>query len=267
MFYNALKHSGKVFLDQMALLIHNVYIHALCKITFSPKSWDNIIKAGISRNKLYRYFQVSYLKFCPDWVVNHRIYFTDKGFGEDAFHAYWLEVISTYRPSRLLEIGVYRGQIISLWSLISKELNITMEIVGISPFDNSGDSVSSYASMDYEKDIYKHFNYFNLPLPCLKKGLSKNYAEYIKNGEWDLIYIDGSHDYTDVHRDLEFAYTGLKKGGLAILDDSSLYTNFRPLLSKAFRGHSGPSQVFSELDNNKWKVILGVGHNNIILKI
>jgi hypothetical protein len=209
---------------------------------------------------------VSFLKFCPKWIINHRKYFKDKGFGEDAFHAFWFDIIRTFKPERLLEIGVYRGQVISLWALIGKELDIEMEVVGISPLNNSADTVSSYVSMDYESDIYSNFLHFSLDLPIIKKGLSRDYIDFIRTGDWDLIYIDGSHDYEDVLLDLESAYVGLKKGGLVILDDSSIFTSFKPLITRAFKGHPGPSRIFSDIDINKWTFLCGVGHNNLLCK-
>jgi len=39
----------------------------------------------------------------------------------------------TRQKAKLLEIGVYKGQVISLWSLIAKHLELTNEVVAISP--------------------------------------------------------------------------------------------------------------------------------------
>ena len=44
----------------------------------------------------------------------------------------------------MLEIGAYRGQIISAWALVTKELHISCDIQGISPFTSVGDEVSTY---------------------------------------------------------------------------------------------------------------------------
>lgn len=67
-----------------------------------------------------------------------------RGFGEDAFHAMWYELIKEYKPKKMLEIGAYRGQIISAWALVTKELDISCDIQGISPFTSVGDDVSTY---------------------------------------------------------------------------------------------------------------------------
>ena len=73
----------------------------------------------------------------------------------------WYELIKEYKPKNMLEIGVYRGQVISLWALIAKELNMRCEIHGISPFTSAGDEVSVYISnINYYEDVINNFNHF-----------------------------------------------------------------------------------------------------------
>ena len=81
---------------------------------------------------------------CPGALREHRAYFKQagRGFGEDAFHAMWWLILKEFRPTQLLEIGVYRGQTISLWALIGRLLSLDVEVSGISPFCAAGDSVS-----------------------------------------------------------------------------------------------------------------------------
>ena len=65
-----------------------------------------------------------------------------------------------FKPNYLLEIGVYRGQIISLFELLVSSYSKEFEIWGISPLDNSSDSVSEYMDLDYHGDIKKNFDNF-----------------------------------------------------------------------------------------------------------
>ena len=67
----------------------------------------------------------------------------------------WEVLIKNFKPNYLLEIGVYRGQIISLFELLVSSYNKEFEIWGISPLDNSNDSVSEYKDLDYYDDIKK----------------------------------------------------------------------------------------------------------------
>ena len=231
----------------------------------------DLVEANFSRNVTYRYFQKSFRVWSPSWIRQHRQYFASegRGFGEDAFHAAWLALISEFKPSKMLEIGVYRGQTLSLWALAGKNLGLNPEILGIAPMDSSGDEVSVYESLDYLKDIQSNFTHFGLPNPKLLKAFSTDHdaLKVIEEGNWDLIYIDGSHEYSVVKSDINAAAKGLVSGGILVLDDSSLFTEFKLSTNEAFRGHPGPSRVFEEIDSSSFQFLFGVGHNNVLRKI
>ena len=55
---------------------------------------------------------------------------------------------------------------------------------------------------------------------------SKKSVDFINSINWDLIYIDGSHDYKVVIKDFENSFKNLNNNGLLIIDDSSLYLNY-----------------------------------------
>jgi len=206
----------------------------------------------------------------PGWLREHRTYFKtqQRGFGDDAFHAMWYLLLSEFRPTNLLEIGVYRGQVISLWSLIAKNISITPEIHGISPFSNDGDEVSAYIDIDYHSDVMNNFNHFSLTLPHLHRGYSTDpeMVAVIQSVKWDVIYIDGSHDYEIVKSDFEICVSSLSNQGIIVLDDSALYTDYNPPLY-ASAGHPGPSKVASEIGKNRFREILSIGHNRVFQKI
>jgi len=224
-----------------------------------------------SLEKQYLFFHHSFWNKMPVFVQEHRFYFRQeqRGFGEDAFHAMWYELLREYRPKRLLEIGVYRGQVMSLWALVAKELNITSDINGISPFSSAGDAVSAYIDgIDYYDDVIANFNYFSLSLPNLHKGFSTDpeMVNVIKSKKWDLIYIDGSHDYDVVKSDFLLCGSMLSKNGLVILDDSAMNTDFRPPIY-ASSGHPGPSELAAQIDGKVFREILSVGHNRVFQKV
>ncbi len=187
----------------------------------------------------------------PRRVKRHRRYFMRwrRGAGEDAFHAFWWMLMREFRPARMLEIGVYRAQTISLWVLISQLEDISCRVVGLSGFDGRGDSTTDYTrELDYQADIAKSFRRFNLPAATLVRALSTEPAgmELISRGPWDLIYIDGGHDYETVRSDVELARRGLQPGGFLVLDDASAETPYQPR-SYATAGHPGPSRAAAEL--------------------
>jgi hypothetical protein len=220
---------------------------------------------------MYLYFHQQYLFRLPKELKDHRRYFkTDlRGFGEDAFHAMWYSLFLWLKPVRILEIGVYRGQTLSLFSLIPKMLGYEAEVHGISPFSSADDSVSSYLkSIDYYEDVSKNLAHFGLKKANLHKGYSndREMVEVIRSHVWDLVYIDGSHDYEAVKTDFLECSQALRTGGLLILDDAAKFNRFGRF-SFAFAGHPGPSQVADEIASNPAFVeIVNCGHNRVFQK-
>lgn len=223
-----------------------------------------------SLEEQYMFFHHSFWHKLPESLRNHRDYFKHerRGFGEDAFHAMWYKLINEYKPKSMLEIGVYRGQVISLWALVAKELNMTCEIHGISPFTSAGDEVSAYMSnINYYEDVINNFDHFSLSLPMLHKGLSTDteMIDVIKSKKWDFIYIDGSHDYDVVKNDFDVCSSMLSSNGIIILDDSAFYNGFKPPAYSSV-GHSGPSKLADEIDKDVFKEVIAVGHNRVFQK-
>jgi predicted O-methyltransferase YrrM len=178
-------------------------------------------------------------------------------------------LLQELRPKTFLEIGVYRGQVLSLVSLLQGILQINGTVTGISPFLPAGDSVSRYRSdVDYREDTIKNFQYFKLPDPDLIKALStdKSAFDKIRSGKWDMIYIDGNHDYEVAKQDWEICAQNLNRGGIIVLDDSALNTEYRPP-AFATGGHPGPSQLAQEVDSSRFNEILRVGHNRVFQRI
>src|SRR4030095_9137273 len=186
----------------------------------------------------------------PPQLRVHREYFSQnrRGFGEDAFHVMWFVLFREFHPRQFLEIGVYRGQTISLAAMLSELNRRPCEVHGISPFSNAGDSVSKYrAAVDYREDTLRNFAHFRLPAPQLLKAYSTDPAasELIRSQPWDMIYIDGNHDYEIVQRDSALCAAMVRPGGLIIMDDAGLNTGYRPPLF-APGGHPGPSRLAHE---------------------
>ena len=236
-----------------------------------PLLIDSINSVFENKNDQYQYFHHYFWNYAPDWLKAHRFYFSKekRAFGEDAFHAMWYFIFKEFKPAKVLEIGVYRGSTLSLFSLLSQKFNFNSEVNGISPFSNAGDSVSKYLTeLDYYEDVNKNFSFFNLSAPELHKGLSTDKAmiNVINASNWDLIFIDGNHDYSVVKQDFEICSKQLNTGGLIVFDDASLYTDYKPQIFSS-SGHPGPSKVADEIDANSFQEILSVGHNRVFRKI
>lgn len=223
-----------------------------------------------SRNELHRYMHAYFSNRAPRAVRDHRNYFAceGRGFGENALHSMWYLLQREYRPRRCLEIGVFRGQTISLWALNAKLLGYEVEVCGLSPFSDLGDAVSTYSDrINYYDDTLANFAAFELPKPSLVRAASNSELgkATIGEGGWDLIYIDGCHDYEVAATDYVSSLAALTDGGLLVLDDSSIGTSFRPP-RYSFAGHPGPSRVRAELAEVDMDLVAGIGHNNIFRK-
>jgi Methyltransferase domain len=207
----------------------------------------------------------------PEPLRGHRAYFETggRGFGEKAFHVLWFLLFREFSPESFLEIGVYRGQTLSLASLLARHFKLNCSIQGISPFSPAGDAVSKYRrGVDYQDDTLKNFAHFLLPPPALLKAYSTDEAarKLIAAHAWSLIYIDGNHDYEVARADWDLCAAHLRPGGLIVLDDSGLTTRYAPPIF-ATGGHPGPSRLAQEVDRARFREILQVGHNRVFQKI
>ncbi|WP_189342456.1 class I SAM-dependent methyltransferase [Candidatus Methylopumilus universalis] len=232
-------------------------------------SFTEAVKQFPSRNDLYNYMHHYLWHIAPKEILQHRRYFSQdmRGFGEDAFHAMWWTIFREFKPKLVLEIGVYRGQVCSLWGLISKLNGFKCEVHGISPFSPAGDHVSNYlANLDYLEDTLESHRKFHLLEPNFMSYYStdKKAIDYIRCHKWDLIYIDGNHDYDVVLSDYLHCKDSLAKGGILVIDDSSLYTDYIPP-SFSFAGHIGPSRVVENFAMKELDFIGAVGHNNVFM--
>lgn len=207
----------------------------------------------------------------PDELRTHRTYFTTgrRGFGEDAFHTMWVMLFERFKFRDCLEIGVYRGQTLSLAALLQRRGGIVGKVAGISPFSAAGDSVSTYpGGLDYHADTLANFAHFGLPQPTLIKAYSTDPAalDFIRSQPWDCIYIDGNHDYEVARADWDASAANVRPGGVIVLDDSSLDTAFSPP-AFASAGHPGPSRLAAEIDLARFREILRVGHNRVFQRL
>jgi hypothetical protein len=195
----------------------------------------------------------------------HRRYFAShrRGFGEDAFHSMWFLLFQEIRPASALEIGVYRGQTITLWKLLSHYFGFECHVGCVSPFTTAGDTVSRYEEqIDYQKDTVRNHQHFGLNLPeiCPYDSTTPEAQRFISGRRWDVIYIDGNHNYSVARQDWDLCAAALAPRGVIVLDDSALGTEYSPPCF-ATAGHPGPSQVASEIELPRFEEIISVGHN------
>jgi hypothetical protein len=139
------------------------------------------------------------------------------------------EVLNRPTPE-LLEIGVYKGQVISLWALIATQLEKSAQITAVSPFragkpwfaknrvldrlaqvifKNYRDDIRSgnlYERDDYLDAVRRIFVQFGLSDANISflRGYSQDehIQRQLARRLFDVIYIDGGHRYEEVTKDL-----------------------------------------------------------------
>lgn len=151
-----------------------------------------------------------------DWVQNN-IW----GFGERSFHYLWKLLLSELPESpKILEIGCFRGQTLSLFKLLRPDALV----FGITPLDTSGGMWES----DYGTDIKRIHDKFGVELPVLIIGQSQDDSmvyEAMKQSPFDVVYIDGSHIKSDVDQDFKNYSPMVKFRGYLVVDDAACRTS------------------------------------------
>lgn len=196
--------------------------------------------------------QDSLLKSHRDWVEAR-----DYGFGDRAFHHIW-KLLVDQMPSNFsfLEIGVFRGQVLSLIALLAMHTNRKAQIYGLTPLTNYRDRCCTYPVSEYEKDIETIHSQFNLlPNYNLIVGASqeRRMIDEASRRKYTIVYIDGGHDYETVVSDIVSYGALVEHRGYLVMDDSSNHLNIGNCwpglepVSRAVRNILEPDSTFKHL--------------------
>jgi hypothetical protein len=228
------------------------------------------------------------------WLKTHRDLIEQNGwgYGDRAFHYMWylllLDLAQERRLINCLEIGIFKGQIISLWSKIAKEMHIDLSITGISPFEGNVNITSRYwrrfrsifdvnyrkmsrvgnlhPKADYLSIIKEVYSTFDVDLDGVNliKGFS-NESEVIgrvEKTEFDLIYIDGDHSYEGARFDILTYAPLIRDGGYLVMDDAAFFLPG----NSYWKGFESVSRAVEEIPGLGFMNVLNVGHNRIYKK-
>ena len=187
------------------------------------------------------------------------------GFGDRSFHWLWkLLVDELPRDFRFLEIGVYKGQIVSLIRLLAGPA--CGEITGITPlssFAGVTEQFSKFPETDYRQHIATLHSIFNLaPLPDLiplDSTLPEAVAQAQARGPFNVVYIDGCHEYLYVMQDLHNYAPLVKRGGFLVVDDASCDLQ---LWNGSFPGIVDVTRALADYmrDTTEWRFCMAVMH-------
>lgn len=211
------------------------------------------------------------LKSHRDFVVQH-----GWGYGNRAFHWMW-NILVQHSPEnfKFLEIGVFKGQTISLVSLLNKLYNKNGTVYGITPLSSSGDKYATHPDINYEEAIMTIYGKFELDAQDLQilQGYSDDTAVIEQTeqlGPFDLVYVDGCHDYEVVVSDLTHYGNMVKLNGYLVVDDASNTLNIPDnLIRLNWRGLPDVTKATNDvlLNNPKFKEVFAVGHNRIFKRV
>ena len=211
------------------------------------------------------------------------------GFGDPAFHSMWRLLLQAaaarFGTVRALEIGVFKGQVISLWSLLAQEYRLDVRISALGPlagqpmprsrvlnklrhwlsprFREQVHSGNFYPPEDYEGIIRNLFQAFSLDFNTvtLHRGFSTDPAllEKLAGETYEIIYVDGDHTYEGAMHDFTRFGPKVVPGGWLVADDAGC-----ELPGTVFwKGHESVSRAARELPALGFTNVLNVGHNRV----
>ena len=204
------------------------------------------------------------LKAYRDWIEANAF-----GFGERCFLWMWNEIVKKMPDEfTFMEIGVFRGQILALVSLLAERHGKKVRRIGITPLDTS----DGHWESDYEADIIRLHDVFNIKDDYELIRLDSTNPNAIKLASQnppDVLYIDGGHTYEVVKSDLTHYLPILKVGGTLVIDDCN---NAIPMPWGYFQGIQSVSIAVDEVlpregSNEYWKHELNLVHNRVLTKL
>jgi len=173
---------------------------------------------------------------------------------------------------KFLEIGVFKGQTVNLVSLLNEFHHKKGLVYGITPLDNTG-KPGEHPVDDYEYRIGQIYQRFGLDMSDLMiiEGLSTNPAVVEtanELGPYDILYIDGGHDYETVLSDLQKYTPMVKPHGYVVVDDASCDLNIPDgLIRMDWKGIpevcEAVNSFFPFTSAGRFEHLFAVGHNRV----
>jgi hypothetical protein len=255
------------------LLVFTEEMRPLCSVEELSKFYQDSPEKHeyIWRNMKNLVNNTTFLKDHRDFVINN-----NWGYGNRAFHWMWYILVRQAPENfKFLEIGVFKGQIISLISLLNKILGKNGSVYAVTPLNKSGDKYATHPDIDYEEAIATIYAQFGLDASdlVLIEGYS-NDSDIIgsvrNSAPYDLVFVDGCHDYDVVVSDLTNYREMVTINGHIVVDDSSNYLNIPDNLIRAnWKGLEDVSRATRDVleKDSRFVEVFAVGHNRIFKRI
>ena len=152
-------------------------------------------------------------KINPDWIIPGEINTQYVGLNMliADLHVHYCEVGSyLQRPLKMIEIGSYMGESAMMFATS----HLFSKICCIEPFHGYEEFNDI---MEYTwKQVERQFQHNTHPFESIKlyQGLSYDLVDSFEDDTFDFVYIDGSHEYESVKRDIQLYLPKLRKGGV-----------------------------------------------------
>lgn len=200
------------------------------------------------------------LKEHRDFVEQHIF-----GFGERSFLWMWKLIVDKMPDDfTFMEIGVFKGQTLSLVKLLADMAGKQCKRIGVTPLSTEGGVWES----NYLNDIAYIHDRFNLEKDYeLIVGLSED-EEVIKTAsqfELHILFIDGGHSEDHVINDLTHYAPLVKKNGYLVIDDCCNRFN---MPWGYFQGIEAVSRVVDRMlppftPSDEWEFLFNVVHDRV----
>lgn len=214
------------------------------------------------------------------------------GFGDPCFHALWLLLLNAaqkrFGKVDALEIGVFKGQVISLWMLLAKIYGWPVTVHAVTPLEGQSlpgirllrsikyrlsprfrERVASgdfYAYDDYEGIVRQLFTHFGTDFNDVRlvRGYSTDpsVVDALKADKFHIIYVDGDHTYNGAASDIRNFGPKVVAGGWLVMDDAS----FNLPGTTFWKGYETVARACELLPALGFTNVLNVGHNRVFEK-
>ncbi len=211
------------------------------------------------------------------------------GFGDPSFHSLWRLLLQAaaarFGSVRALEIGVFKGQVISLWSLLAREYGLDLHVFALTPlagqpmprsrvlnklrhwfsprFREQVASGNFHPAADYEGIIRSLFARYSLDFGrvTVHRGYSTDpvLLRRLADETYHLVYVDGDHTYEGARHDFTHFGPKVVPGGWLVADDAGA-----DLPGTVFwKGFDTVTRAAGELPGLGFTNVLNVGHNRV----
>jgi predicted O-methyltransferase YrrM len=186
-------------------------------------------------------------KYVIDWWTNKGQYltlqdliqishiYTEPQFGEDWFtypNLYKSMVQKVGGVGKFVEVGSWKGKSSAFMAVEIANSNKNIEFYCVDTWEGS----SEHKLLDNIDLLYHQFILNMKPLEKHYKAIRMNSIEAAKgfeNDSLDFVFIDASHEYKDVKKDIQAWLPKVKKGGVLAGHDYYLDYDFFPGVKKA----------------------------------